>query len=89
MRQVVALPQVVYKGREVKPDQTVEAAGLGVGAVLTTVRKALVAEGWKVGEDISFCFRVNGNACKPAQTELRVRLACIKSCVSASSFVLK
>ncbi len=40
---------MVYKGREVKPDQTVEAAGLAAGAVLTTVRKALVAEGWKVG----------------------------------------
>lgn len=41
--------KAVYRGRELKPSQTLEAAGLQEGAVITAVRKVLVAEGWKVG----------------------------------------
>ena len=40
--------KAVYRGRELKPSQTLEAAGLQEGAIITTVRKVLVAEGWKV-----------------------------------------
>lgn len=40
--------KAVYRGRELKPAQTLEAAGLQEGAVITAVRKVLVAEGWKV-----------------------------------------
>ena len=40
--------KAVYRGRELKPGQTLEAAGLQGGAVITAVRKVLVAEGWKV-----------------------------------------
>ena len=41
--------KAVYRGRELQPGQTLEAAGLQEGAVITAVRKVLVAEGWKVG----------------------------------------
>ena len=40
--------KAVFRGRELKPDQTLEGAGLTDGAVVTLVRKVLVAEGWKV-----------------------------------------
>ena len=41
--------RTLFKGRELKPEQTLESANLPAGATIAAVRKVLVAEGWKVG----------------------------------------
>lgn len=43
--------KAISKGVELKGDQTLDALGLGDGAVVTTVRKELVPEAWKMIKD--------------------------------------
>ena len=39
--------RTLFRGRELKPDQTLESVKLPAGATIAAVRKVLVAEGWK------------------------------------------
>ena len=45
---LVQWERAIYRGRELKAEATLEAAGLTDKATITTVRKVLVPEGWKV-----------------------------------------
>lgn len=43
--------RLIFKGREIKPFQTLQGAGLLDGDALAAVRKVLVAQGWKILDD--------------------------------------
>ncbi len=40
---------MLFKGRELSLDASLAEQGVGSGAVVTVVRRALAADGWKVG----------------------------------------
>lgn len=43
-----AWERLLFKGRELKKDASLVEQGVSSGAVLTVVRRVLVADGWKV-----------------------------------------
>lgn len=44
--------RVIFQGRELKAGASLAEQGVGDGAVVTTVRRQLIADGWKVGSCI-------------------------------------
>lgn len=53
--------RALCRGRVLKPDDTLQQAGLVEGATVTVVRVELVAEGWKVRGAHGLCVSGHGN----------------------------